>query len=54
MIKNERQYRITKNQADRFSQTLDNLRQRPRETEEVHPLIAQSARGRAEKPTGGP
>ena len=40
MIKNERQYRITKNQADRFSQTLDDLRQRPRETEEVHPLIA--------------
>ena len=28
MIKNERQYRITKAQADRFSQTLDNLRQR--------------------------
>ena len=42
MIKNERQYRITKNQADRFSQTLDNLRQRPRETEEVHPLIAKA------------
>ena len=42
MIKNERQYRITKNQADRFSQTLDDLRQRPRETEEVHPLIAKA------------
>ena len=42
MIKNERQYRITKNQADRFSQTLDNLRQRPREAEEVHSLIAKA------------
>ena len=40
MIKNERQYRITKAQADRFSQTLDRLRQRSGETEGVHPLIA--------------
>ena len=39
MIKNERQYRITKAQADRFSQTLHSLRKRPRETKEVHPLI---------------
>ena len=42
MIKNERQYRITKNQADRFSETLDVLRQRRRETGEVHPLIAKA------------
>ena len=43
MIKNERQYRITKNQADRFSQTLDSLRRRSMETrEEVHPLIAKA------------
>ena len=33
MIKNERQYRITKAQADRFSQTLDSLGQRSGETE---------------------
>ena len=42
MIKNERQYRITKAQADRFSQTLDSLRQRSDETEGVHPLIAKA------------
>ena len=42
MIKNERQYRITKAQADRFSQTLHSLRKRPRETKEVHPLIAKA------------
>ena len=42
MIKNERQYRITRAQADRFSQTLDNLRQRPSDAEGVHPLIAKA------------
>ena len=42
MIKNERQYRITKVQAERFSQTLDGLRQRSGETEGVHPLIAKA------------
>ena len=42
MIKNERQYRITKAQADRFSQTLDSLRQRSIETDEIHPLIAKA------------
>ena len=43
MIKNERQYRITKNQADRLSQTLANLKRRSREAEEgVHPLIAKA------------
>ncbi len=43
MIKNERQYRITKNQADRFSQTLDSLRRRSMEAREaVHPLIAKA------------
>lgn len=41
MIKNERQYRITKAQAKRFSQTLDNLRGRP-EDPKVHPLIAKA------------
>ena len=43
MIKNERQYRITKNQADRFAQTLANLKRRSREAGEgVHPLIAKA------------
>ncbi|MCY4527863.1 MAG: helix-turn-helix domain-containing protein [Chloroflexi bacterium] len=43
MIKNERQYRITRNQADRFSQTLDSLRGRSRQsTEGAHPLIAKA------------
>ena len=43
MIKNERQYRITKNQADRFSQTLDSLRLRSEESREgTHPLIVKA------------
>ena len=42
MIKNERQYRITKAQADRFSQTLDSLRQRSIEIDGTHPLIAKA------------
>ena len=40
MIKNERQYRVTKAQANRFSQTLDSLKQRSGEIDGVHPLIA--------------
>ena len=43
MIKNERQYRISRNQADRFSQTLDSLGRRSKESrEETHPLIAKA------------
>ena len=42
MIKNERQYRITKKQAACFSQTLEHLRQQPAEAEDVHPLIAKA------------
>ena len=42
MIKNERQYRITRAQADRFSQTLDSLNQRPSDAEGAHPLIAKA------------
>lgn len=42
MIKNERQYRITKNQAERFSQTLASLRQRYGVTKGVPPLIAKA------------
>ncbi len=39
MIKNERQYRITKAQADGLSRTLESLGQR---AEGVHPLIAKA------------
>ena len=39
MIKNERQYRITRAQADGLSRTLDGLRQG---AEGVHPLIAKA------------
>ena len=42
MIKNKRQYRITKKQAACFSQTLEHLRQQPAEVEDVHPLIAKA------------
>ena len=43
MIKNERQYRISRNQAARFSQTLDSLRRRSKESREgTHPLIAKA------------
>ena len=43
MIKNERQYRISRNQADRFSQTLDSLGRRSKESrEKTHPLIAKA------------
>ena len=39
MIKNERQYRITKAQADGLSRTLESLNER---TDSVHPLIARA------------
>ena len=42
MIKNERQYRITKAQAERFLQALDSFRQRSDESKGVHPLIAKA------------
>ena len=42
MIKNERQYLITKRQADRFSRTLRSLGQRPGGAERVHPRIAKA------------
>ena len=38
MIKNERQYRLTKAQANRFSQTLRSLGK----ADGVHPLIAKA------------
>ena len=40
MIKNERQYRLIKAQADRFSQTLQSLD----EADGVHPLIVKAQR----------
>ena len=42
MIKNERQYRITKAQAERFSQAIRNLRQQAAGDASVHPLIAKA------------
>ena len=42
MIKNERQYRITKAQAARFAKTLERLRQGSGGTGKVHPRIVQA------------
>ena len=42
MIKNERQYKITKAQAVRFSDALAILRQRPDNDDSLHPLIAKA------------
>ena len=42
MIKNERQYKITRTQAERFARTLDGLRGRPEGADGVHPVIAQA------------
>ena len=41
MIKNERQYRITKAQAVKFSDALNGLRQRP-DDDGIHPLMAKA------------
>ena len=42
MIKNERQYKITKAQAVRFSNNLESLRQRPKDENSLHPLVAKA------------
>lgn len=42
MIKNERQYRITKAQVERFERSLSELRVRSQENSDVHPLIAKA------------
>lgn len=42
MIKNERQYRITRAQAERFSQALNDLQGQGSELTEVHPLLRQA------------
>ena len=39
MIKNERQYRVTKSYADRFAHTLQSLRDGQDEERGLHPLI---------------
>ena len=51
MIKNERQYKITRAQAVRFSNALENLRQRPNNEGEFHPLIARAQEGCDKEPT---
>ena len=42
MIKNERQYRITRAQVDRFERTLAELRRDNGEDRDIHPLIAKA------------
>ena len=42
MIKNERQYRFTKTQVNRFERALAELRSRNPEDIDVHPLIAKA------------
>ncbi len=42
MIKNERQYKITRAQAVRFSNVLESLRQLPDTDNSLHPLIAKA------------
>ena len=42
MIKNERQYRITKAMAARFQNNLTGLKQKPDTDDGVHPLIAKA------------
>ena len=42
MIKNERQYRITRAQAERFRETLRGHRERPSDSEGLHPLIVKA------------
>ena len=42
MIKNERQYKITKAQAVRFSNALENLRRNTNTANSLHPLIAKA------------
>ena len=39
MIKNERQYRITKVQAQKFAQALAEMQANPAASEALHPLL---------------
>jgi hypothetical protein len=45
MISNERQYRITKAEADKFRRTLDALKAQGHLREGVHPLLVKAERG---------
>ena len=45
MIKNERQYRITRAQAERFSQALVKLEGQGPEPTGVHPLLHKAREG---------
>ena len=56
MIKNERQYKITRAQAIRFSNALESLRQRPNSDNSLHPLIAKAQEENrcAKQSTSGP
>ena len=47
MIKNERQYKITKAQAARFSNTLESLRQKPDADNRTPPLLPRPKRTRS-------
>jgi len=42
MIKNERQYKFTKAQVERFERTLAELRSRRPEETDLHPLVARA------------
>ena len=42
MIKNERQYKFTKTQVERFERTLVELRNRRPEDTDLHPLVAKA------------
>ena len=42
MIKNERQYKFTKAQVERFERTLAELRSRRPEDTDLHPLVAKA------------
>ena len=42
MIKNERQYRITRTQAERFARTLEGFQEGPEREDGIHPIVAQS------------
>ena len=42
MIKNERQYKFTKNQVERFERTLAEFRSRRPEDTGLHPLVAKA------------
>ena len=44
MIKNERQYRITKSWVQKFTQTLTHLDAHPEESSHLHPLLRKAER----------